>query len=112
MNEHWFSCTNINVNKHIKGSMRQRYPYYIIWEKNIVAIIHCCGARDIFLLLNDNQDTESQSQEIKIDVSGPIFTHKNINASMAQRYTYHTRWEKNLAILHIYGARAVFPTIL
>ena len=56
-----------------------------------MAIIRCYGARAIFLLLNDDQDTESQSQEIKIDVSGPIFTHKNIKASIAQRYTYHTR---------------------
>ena len=27
---------------------------------------------------------------------------------MGQRYTYLTIWEKKLAILHIYGARAVF----
>ena len=46
--------------------MRQRYPYYTIWEKNIVSIIHYYGARAIFLLLNDNQDTESQSQDIKL----------------------------------------------
>ena len=54
------------------------------------------------------QDTESQSRDIIIDVSGPILTHKNIKAYMGQQYTYHTRWEKNVAILHINGARAVF----
>ena len=44
-----------------------------------------------------------------IIVSGLIFIDKNIKVSMGQRYTYPTRWEKNVVtILHIYGARAVF----
>ena len=74
-----------------------------------MAVIHCYGDRAILLLFYDNRDTEFQSQDIKIDASGPIFTHKDIKASMGQRYPYHTRWEKkNVAILHIYGARAFF----
>ena len=48
------------------------------------------------------------TRDIIIDVSGPILTHKNIKASMGQQYIYHTIWEKIVAILHIYGARAVF----
>ena len=37
-------------------------------------IIHIYGARAIFLMLSDNQDTESESLEKEIDVPGPIFT--------------------------------------
>ena len=46
------------------------------WEKNTNTIIHIFGARAIFLLFYDNQDTESESRGIEIGVSGPIFTHK------------------------------------
>ena len=82
--------THKNINCYIK----QQYPHCTIWEKHIVAIIHIYGYRAIFLLLYDNLDTESQSRDIIIDVSGPILTHKNIKAYMGQQYTYHTRWEK------------------
>ena len=84
----------IFAHKKINRSMRQQYTYHNIWEKHIVAIIHINGTRVIFLLLYDNQDTESQSWDIRIDVSGPILTHKNVKASMGQQYKYHTRWEK------------------
>ena len=98
----------IFTHKNIKGYTSQRYLYHNIWKKHIVAIIHIYGARAILLLLYDNLDTESQSRDIIIDVSGPILTHKNIKASMGQQYIYHTIWEKIVAILHIYGARAIF----
>ena len=39
--------TNINTEKHIKGSMGQRYLYPTIWVENIVAMIHIYGARAI-----------------------------------------------------------------
>ena len=38
--------------------MRQRYLYYTKWEKNAVEIIHIYGARGIFILFYDDQDTE------------------------------------------------------
>ena len=41
-----------------------------------MVIIHIHGALAIFVLFCDHQDTESESQEIKIGVSGPISTHK------------------------------------
>ena len=82
--------------------MRQLYPYYIISVKNIVAILHIYGARAIFLLFCDQQDTESKSRGTEIGVAGPIFTQKNIEGLMRQQYTYPTIWEKNIvAILHI-----------
>ena len=43
-----------------------------------MAIIHIYGARAIFLLFCDNQDTESESCEIEMSISQPIFTHKKI----------------------------------
>ena len=39
--------------------MSQLYPYYTRWEGNVVLIIHIYGARAIFLLFCDRQDTES-----------------------------------------------------
>ena len=63
----------------------------------------------MLVLFCDHQETESESREIEIGVSGPILTHKKIKRSTGQRYIYSTRWVKNIvAILHIYGARAIF----
>ena len=43
-----------------------------------MSILHIHGARAIFLLFCDHQDTESESCEIDMSISQPIFTHKNI----------------------------------
>ena len=40
------------------------------------------------LLFYDNQYTEYESRNLEIGVSPPIFTHKNINGSIAQQYPY------------------------
>ena len=50
----------IFTNENIEGSMGKHYPYYKGWEKNIVEIIHIYGAKSIFLLFYDHQDTESE----------------------------------------------------
>ena len=68
----------------IKGSMGQRYPYSTRWEQNMVASNHIYGARAIFLLFCDNQDTEYEPQEIEIGVTGPISTHKNIKGTIGK----------------------------
>ena len=44
--------------------------------ENIVVILHINGARDIFLLFFDHQDTESESREMEICVAGPILKHR------------------------------------
>ena len=49
----------ITTRKNIKGSMGQRYQFSTRWEQNIVATIHIYRAKAIFLLIYDNQDTES-----------------------------------------------------
>ena len=51
---------NIHPYKYIKGSMGQWYSYSTKQEKNIVAILHTYGARSIFTLFYDDQDTESE----------------------------------------------------
>ena len=44
-----------------------------------------------------------------MNISKPIFTHKNIKGSTVQQYPYSTRWENFfVVILHIYGDRAIF----
>ena len=63
--------------------------------ENIAAIIRIYGARAIFLLFYDHQDTESESREIEISVAGPIFTH-TIKRYMGQRYPYSKIREKIL----------------
>ena len=42
----------------------------------IVIMVHIYGARAIFLLFFDNQDTKSESQKMEIGATGPIFTYK------------------------------------
>ena len=72
--------------------------------------IHIYGARAIFLLFCVHQDTGSESCEIEMRISQPIFTHKkNTKGSMGQQYPYSTRLEKNIVVIfHIYGALAIF----
>ena len=52
--------------------MWQLYPYSTISVDNIVVILHINGARAIFLLFFDHQDTESESREMEICVAGPF----------------------------------------
>ena len=44
-------------------------------------IIYIAGAKYIFLLFSDYQDTESESCEIEVSISQPISTYKNITSS-------------------------------
>ena len=44
--------------------------------------LHNYGARAIFLLFCDHTYTESESQEIEMSISQPIFTHKNISKAI------------------------------
>ena len=98
----------ISTHKNTKVCFVQQYPYPTRWEKNILAIIYSYGARAIFPLFYNNQDTEYETYEIEVSVAGPIFTPKNIKGSMVQQYPFPTRWEKNIVVvLHIFGARAI-----
>ena len=54
--------------------MEQVRQYSTRWVQSILASIYIYGARFIILLLCYCQDTESESQEIKIVVVGSIFT--------------------------------------
>ena len=54
--------------------MGQQYPYYTIWENNIVVIIHIDGTRVMFLLFFIHQNTESKLWEVEIGSARPIFT--------------------------------------
>ena len=72
-------------------------------------IIHISGARDIFLLFCEHQDTEYEWKEMDILIAVQILNQEKIKASMRKIYLYSTIWEGNTeVILHIYGARAVF----
>ena len=46
--------------------MGQWYTYSTKWEKYIVEILHIYGARAIFLLFYDDQDTESEEYTLII----------------------------------------------
>ena len=46
--------------ENIKVSMGQMYPYSTRQREIFVLILHIYGARDIFLLFCDYQDTESE----------------------------------------------------
>ena len=67
----------ILTHKNIKWYVGQQYPYSTIWEKKIMAIPHIYWARAFFLLIFDNQDTESDYQGMEIGLVGAIFIYKN-----------------------------------
>ena len=69
--------------------MGQQYTYSTRWKQNIVVVIHIYGVRAIFLLYYNHQDTESESQGIKISIAGPIFTQKNQRPSGTRIYILH-----------------------
>ena len=60
--------------------MGQLYPHPTKWEEHILAILHIYGARAIFLLLYENQDTESESQEKRNWQSCNNIPHKKSKA--------------------------------
>ena len=64
--------------------MGQQYPHPKRREKDMLASNHSFGPRALFLLFYDNRDTEYESQEIEIDVTGPISTHKDIKVSIGK----------------------------
>ena len=45
------------------------------WEGNVVAILHIHGASAIFLPFYAHQDIGSESCEMEIGITAPIFTH-------------------------------------
>ena len=47
-----------------------------------MAILHIYGARSIFLLFHDHQDTKYEACEIEMSISQPIYTHKNISKAL------------------------------
>ena len=74
-----------------------------------MAIIHIDGARAIFLLLRDHQDTKPELCEIDIRISQPIFTHKKYKIRYGKTiYIIYNTEENIVAILHIYGDRSIF----
>ena len=55
------------------------YPFPKKWEQNIVVILNIYGARSMFLLFCDHQDTEYESCGIYMSISQPIFTYNKIS---------------------------------
>ena len=105
----WCSYTNDDTETKMRGHMGWLYPYSTRWVTTFLVFLHIYGDRVLFLVFCDYQDTESESCEIEIGVTGPIFTKKNTKGSLVLRYPYPTRWEKTIVSIHrIYGARAIF----
>ena len=67
------------------------------------------GSRDIVLLFCDHQDTESESCEIEISISQPIFTHKKVSKYLWDK-DIHTLQDgrKILVVINIYESRGIF----
>ena len=56
----------IFTHRKIRGSMMQKYPYYIKWVKIIVAILHIDGVRAIFLLFYDYKTLNMSNEKWEI----------------------------------------------
>ena len=80
-------------------------PYKM--AENIVAIIHIYGAKAIFLIFSNHQDTEYKSRGMEISVAGLIFTHKYQRIHGTTISIFNKMRENILAIIRIYGARAI-----
>ena len=77
-----------------------------------MTILHLYGARYIHIIVYDFKDTQSESWEIKIGVARPILTQKNIKLETEQQYPYPKIWKETvMAIIHVYGDRAIFLLI-
>ena len=99
----------IFTSKNIKCLMGQQYPYPTKWEKNIVVIIHIYGAIAIFLLFCVHKDTGSESCEIEISVTGPIFAQKKIVKALWDSDIYTLKMgENNVIFLRINGTITIF----
>ena len=78
-------------------------------EKHIIAIFFEYGALAILLLFCNHQDTESESQEIDIGVTEPIFTLKILKTIWDNYMNTAQDGRKNIvANPHIYGSIAIF----
>ena len=62
--------------KKVLKAVWENFIHTLQHRENIVVIIHIYGAKTIFPLFCDHQDTESKSFEIYNITSQPIFTHK------------------------------------
>ena len=69
----------IFIKKTTKVSIRQWYIHSTKCEKILQQLSHFFGARAMFLLFCDHQDTEYAKRKIYFGISQPIFTHKNIS---------------------------------
>ena len=80
-NRNWCRWTNIHPEKY-----QRLYGTFISilykMQVNIVGILHIYGDRSIFLLFCYHQDTKSESYEIEMSISQPIFTNKNISKAL------------------------------
>ena len=62
-----------------------------------------------FCTMFNRQYTESESCEMEIGVSGPIFTHKIIKGSMGQGYPSSTRRYQNIVVILHFLELEPFP---
>ena len=61
-----------------------------------------------FYYFYDNQVTGSESCKIKIGIAGPIFKPYKISKPLWDNNIHTKKGEKFVAIINIYGARAIF----
>ena len=71
--------------------------------------IYIYGARAIFLLFCDHQDTESEQREKEIGFAQPILTKKEPSKALMENNIHTLQYGRIiLAIIHIHEARAIF----
>ena len=74
-----------------------------------MVILHIYGARAIFLLFYDDQDTENELCKIQTSTSQLIFTHKIYQSLYGKMIFIHYIIGGNTVVnIHIHGDRAIF----
>ena len=73
-----------------------------------MAMVHIYGARAISLIFSNHQDAQSESQEMEMSTSQPIFTHKKISKALWDNGIHTLQYWRNIVVIvNIYGASAI-----
>ena len=78
----------ISIHKIYQDFMGKRYPYSTILEKIVWYFFIYMELEPFSFYFFYHQDTESESREIEMSISKPIYTHKNITKALLDNHIH------------------------
>ena len=98
----------IFTRKNISKALREEYIHTLQDGRKILWWFFLFVEIEPFSTFCDHQEIEYESREIEIGVAGPILTQNNQILYGTMSYILYKIVKIIVAILHIYGARAIF----